>query len=371
MTTLTTNEPPDSGRTGFHRLTVARVTHPTRDSIAVSFEVPAALRDRFRFTQGQFLTLRAQIGGQEVRRSYSICAAPHDGELRVAIKRVAGGRFSTWAHGALVPGATVEVAPPDGRFHVPLDPENEKHYLGFAAGSGITPVLSILKTTLAREPKSRFTLAYANRASSTVMFREELADLKDRYLGRLVLLFVMSREPQDVELFSGRIDRAKCDALLERWIDTASVDTAFVCGPQEMMEAVSASLTAHGLDPADVKTELFLAAPRTGPRPAATAADGTNGACRAYAIVDGRRHAFEIEKGKESVLEAGLRQGVDLPYSCRSGVCSTCRVRLVEGEVDMDVHYALEDYEIARGYVLMCQSYPVSDRIGLDVDDHG
>jgi ring-1,2-phenylacetyl-CoA epoxidase subunit PaaE len=352
-------------------LTVARVTHPTRDSLAVTFDVPPELRDRFRFTQGQFLTLRAQIDGEEVRRSYSICAAPHDDELRVAIKRVAGGRFSNWAHAALVPGAAVEVAPPDGRFHVPLDPANEKHYLGFAAGSGITPMLSLVKTTLAQEPKSSFTLVYGNRASSSVMFREELQDLKDRHLGRLVLIFIMSREPQDVELFSGRIDRAKCDALLEGWIDAASVDTAFVCGPEEMMAAVAASLTAHGLDPADVKTELFVAAPRTGARPSARPADGAGGACRAFAIVDGRRYAFDIERGTETVLDAGLRQGVDLPYSCKGGVCSTCRVLLVEGEVDMDVHYALEDYEIARGYVLMCQSYPVTDTVGVNVDDHG
>jgi ring-1,2-phenylacetyl-CoA epoxidase subunit PaaE len=306
-----------------------------------------------------------------VRRSYSICAAPHDDELRIAIKRVAGGRFSNWAHGALVPGARIAVAPPDGRFHVPLDPAHEKHYLGFAAGSGITPMLSILKATLAGEPKSRFTLVYGNRASSSVMFREELQDLKDRYLGRLVLLFVMSREPQDIDLFSGRIDRAKADALLESWIDAGSVDTAFVCGPEEMMRAVSASLEAHGLDAARVKTELFVAAPRTGPRPAAQPGETDGGACQAYAIVDGRRYAFEIEKGKETVLDAGLRQGVDLPYSCKGGVCSTCRVMLLEGEVDMDVHYALEDYEIARGFVLMCQSYPVTDRIGLDVDVHG
>jgi ring-1,2-phenylacetyl-CoA epoxidase subunit PaaE len=337
----------------------------------VTFDVPPELRDRFRFTQGQFLTLRAEIDGEDVRRSYSICAAPHDDELRVAIKRVAGGRFSNWAHAALVPGAAVDVAPPDGRFHVPLDPANEKHYLGFAAGSGITPMLSLVKATLAYEPKSSFTLVYGNRASSSVMFREELQDLKDRHLGRLVLIFIMSREPQDVELFSGRIDRAKCDALLEGWIDAASVDTAFVCGPEEMMQAVAASLAAHGLDPADVKTELFLAAPRTGSRPPARPADGAGGACQAYAIVDGRRYAFDIERGTETVLDAGLRQGVDLPYSCKGGVCSTCRVLLVEGEVDMDVHYALEDYEIARGYILMCQSYPVTDTVGVDVDDHG
>ena len=341
----------------------------TRDAIVVTFHVPPDLRERFRFSHGQYLTLRARADGEDVRRSYSICSGTHDGDLRVAIKRVPGGRFSAWAHEALVPGARVEVAPPEGRFGAPLDAANAHHYLGFAAGSGITPLLSIVKTTLAEEPASRFTLVYANRASSTVMFREELQDLKDRYLGRLVLLFVMSREPQDVELFSGRIDRAKCDALLETWIDPASVRTAFVCGPEEMTHAVVESLAAHGLAGERVRTELFAAAPRAPGAFVPRTVEGDATLCEAYAILDGRRRAFTIEKGTETVLDAGLRQGLDLPYSCKGGVCSTCRVKLVEGEVDMDVHYALEDYEIARGFVLMCQSYPVTDRIGLDVDD--
>ncbi|MBD5635503.1 MAG: phenylacetate-CoA oxygenase/reductase subunit PaaK, partial [Candidatus Eremiobacteraeota bacterium] len=354
---------------GFHALTVSSVRRDTRDAIVVTFAVPPELRERFRFAHGQYLTLRTSEGGEELRRSYSICSGAHDGDLRVAIKRVGGGRFSSWAHDALVPGALVEVAPPEGRFGVPLDAANAHHYLGFAAGSGITPLLSIVKTTLATEPRSRFTLVYANRASSTVMFREELQDLKDRYLGRLVLLFVMSREPQDVELFSGRLDREKCDALLESWIDASTVHTAFVCGPEEMTRAASESLAAHGIAPDRIKTELFVAAPRGTTTFVPRTAVDDRPTCEAYAILDGQRRFFTIEKGKETVLDAGLRQGIDLPYSCKGGVCSTCRVRLVEGEVDMDVRYALEDYEIARGFVLMCQSYPVTDRIGLDVDD--
>jgi len=345
------------------------VRRDTRDAIVVTFHVPPELRERFAFSHGQHLTLRTHDGGEEIRRSYSICSGVHDGDLRVAIKRVGGGRFSSWAHEALVPGAVIDVAPPEGRFGLPLAAENAHHYLGIAAGSGITPLLSIVKSTLASEPRSRFTLVYGNRASSTVMFREELQDLKDRYLGRLTLLFVMSREAQDVELFSGRIDREKCDALLEHWIDLPTVDAAFVCGPEAMTHAVAASLEAHGLRADRIRSELFVAAPRSAaafvPR-----VDGSEaGFCEAYAIFDGRRRTFTIEKGKETVLDAGLRAGIDLPYSCKGGVCSTCRVKLVEGEVDMDVHYALEDYEIARGFVLMCQSYPVTDRIGLDIDD--
>jgi ring-1,2-phenylacetyl-CoA epoxidase subunit PaaE len=353
----------------FHALTVANVRRDTRDAIVVTFDVPPELRATFRFACGQYLTLRTEAGGEELRRSYSICSGAGDAELRVAIKRVAGGRFSSWAHEALVRGARVEVAPPEGRFGIPLDPANAHHYLGFAAGSGITPLLSIVKTALEVEPRSRFTLVYGNRASSTVMFREELQDLKDRYLDRLVLLFVMSREPQDVELFGGRIDRAKCDALLESWIDVAGVRTAFVCGPEEMTRAVTESLAAHGLAPGQIKRELFTAAPRGAGVFVPRAVEGDAAVCEAYAILDGQRRSFTIEKGNETVLEAGLRQGLDLPYSCKGGVCSTCRVKLVEGEVDMDVRYALEDYEIARGFVLMCQSYPVTDRIGLDLDD--
>ncbi len=341
----------------------------TRDAIVVTFDVPPALRDRFAFSHGQYLTLRTRHGDEDVRRSYSICSGASDGELRVAIKRVGGGRFSTWAHDALVPGAVIDVAPPEGRFGLPLAAENAHHYLGIAAGSGITPLLSIVKTTLAVEPRSRFTLVYGNRASSTVMFREELQDLKDRYLDRLVLLFVMSREAQDVELFSGRIDRAKCDALLEGWIDPTTIDAAFVCGPEEMTRAATESLVAHGLASDRIKTELFLAAPRSGAAFVPRESDGDGALCEAYAILDGQHRSFTIEKGKETVLDAGLRQGLDLPYSCKGGVCSTCRVKLVEGEVDMDVRYALEDYEVERGFVLMCQSYPVTDRIGINVDD--
>lgn len=316
------------------------------------------------------MTLRVSLEGEEVRRSYSICSARDDDELRVAIKRVAGGRFSSWAHDAFVPGATVDVGPPDGRFHVPLAESNARHYLGIAAGSGITPLLSIIKTTLAVEPRSRFTLVYANRSSSSVMFRDELQDLKDRHLGRFALLFVMSREHQDVDVFAGRIDESKCGALFASWIDIRTVDVAFVCGPEGMMKAVTASLRAHGVADEMIRTELFSAGPGSIRAPAAPVDQGATEQCSAYAILDGRRRGFTIEKGRESILDAGLRQGLDLPYSCKGGVCSTCRVVLVEGEVEMDVHYALEDYEIARGFVLMCQSFPVTDTIGIDVDAH-
>jgi len=343
----------------------------TREAVAVTFDVPSELRERYRFIAGQFLTLEADIEGERVRRSYSICAAPSENELRVAIKRVGDGRFSTWAHETLRPGSVVSVAPPEGRFHVPLDPTHRKHYLMFAAGSGITPIVALARNILEVEPQSRVTLVYGNRGSASVMFREELEDLKDRYLERLALLFVMSREPQDVAIFSGRIDRAKTDALLGSWIDPETVDVAFICGPQPMTETVVASLEAHGIPKESIKTELFAAGVRAKKRPPQRAMSEGGARVEAYALLDGRRRTFAIEKGKETVLEAGLRQGLELPYSCKGGVCSTCRVMLLEGEVDMDIHYALEDYEIERGFILMCQSYPVTEKIGVDVDSHG
>jgi ring-1,2-phenylacetyl-CoA epoxidase subunit PaaE len=352
----------------FHPLAVARIERETRDAVAITFDVPAALREQFRYAQGQHLTLRARVGGADLRRSYSICSAVQDGALRIAVKKSPGGAFSTWANESLRAGDVVEVMPPLGHFNVPLDAAHAHHYLGFAAGSGITPLLSIVKTTLAMEAKSRFTLIYGNRASSTVMFKEALAALKDRYLDRFNLVHVLSREAQDVELLHGRIDRAKADALLAHWVDLADVDAAFVCGPEGMMDAVVEALRGRGFPEARIKVERFAAsiprhthvvpdAPRVG-----------HAQCEATVVIDGATRTFTVDKGRENLLDAGLRHGIELPYSCRGGVCSTCRCRIVEGEVDMDVNFALEDYEVARGFILACQSYPVTDRIRVTFD---
>src|ERR1700704_1736048 len=237
----------------FHPLTIASVARETRDAVTLTFDVPSALEDAFRFVQGQHLTLRADIGGEHVRRSYSICSAVQDNKLRIAVKKTPGGVFSTWANEHLRQGATIDVMPPMGHFNVALEAANRKHYLGFAAGSGITPLLSIVKTTLLAEPKSRFTLFYGNRSSSAVVFKEELADLKDRYLDRFNLVYVMSREPQDIAVLNGRIDQQKTDALLGHWVDLADIDTAFVCGPDGMMQAVSKSLQVHGFPKSRIK----------------------------------------------------------------------------------------------------------------------
>jgi ring-1,2-phenylacetyl-CoA epoxidase subunit PaaE len=355
----------------FHALPIARVERETRDAIAITFAVPESLREQFRYQQGQHLTLRADIEGHDVRRSYSICSAVQDGALRIAVKRSPGGVFSTWANEALAAGATIEVMPPMGHFNVPLDASAQRHYLGFAAGSGITPLLSIVKTTLEAEPRSRFTLFYGNRASGTVMFKEELASLKDTYIDRFNLVHVLSREAQDIDLLHGRIDRTKADALLAHWVQLDRIDAAFVCGPEGMMDAVVEALKARGFPDAKIKIERFAASiPKHQhvPRPLPQAVQTE---CEVTVVIDGARKSFLVEKEKENILDAGLRNGIELPYSCKGGVCSTCRCRLLEGQVDMDVNFALEDYEVARGFILSCQSYPVTDKVIIDYDQTG
>lgn len=351
----------------FYPLSVAKVRNETRDTIVVTLDVGDDLKEKFAFAQGQHLTLRTEINGEDVRRSYSICSGVHDGDLRIAIKRTTGGVFSTWANDTIKPGVLVDVMPPMGHFNVPLSPDNRKHYIGFAAGSGITPLLSIIKTTLALELNSEFTLFYGNRASSSVIFKEELAELKDLYLTRLNIVYIMSREQQDIELFNGRITGEKCEQLFKQWIDLKSVDTAFICGPESMMHEVSDALQANGLPKSSIKLELFAASI---PKKQAHQVHQVIGKqeCEVTLIIDGSHASFTMEKDKESVLDAGLRQGIDMRYSCKGGVCSTCRAKVIDGKVDMDVNFALEDYEVARGFVLSCQAFPVTDKVVLDFD---
>lgn len=354
----------------FHPLMVREVRRETRDSVVLTLDVPEDRKDAFRFTQGQYLTFRTMLDGEEVRRSYSICAAAHEPMIRVGIKKVADGLFSTWANSEVRPGQVLEAMPPMGNFFTPLETSNRKHYAGFASGSGITPLLSIIKTTLLAEPHSSFSLFYGNRASSTIMFREELEDLKNEHLQRFSLIHILSREQQDVDLFNGRIDKEKCRQLFTHWLDVKDVDTAFICGPQDMMLQVSESLQEHGLDKRQIKFELFATADagRRQRRPKAEAAEARQDLCQATVILDGRARQFELEKNTATVLDAAMHEGMEVPYACKAGVCSTCRAMLVEGQCDMDANYALEDYEIARGYILTCQAYPVSDRIVVDFD---
>jgi len=352
----------------FYPLSVSKVQQETRDCIAVTFAVPAELQDSFKYTQGQHLTLRTNIESEDVRRSYSICSAVQDGSLRVAIKRTPGGMFSCWANDMLKPGATIDVMPPMGHFNVPLDAQSHRNYMAFAAGSGITPILSIIKTTLLAEPNSKFTLFYGNRASSSVIFKNELMELKDSYLERLNIVYVMSREQQDIELFNGRITKEKTRQFLEHWVDIKDYDVAFICGPEDMMHGVSEALQEAGMPKSNIKIELFAASIPKHQHKARAQTSAEPHLTEVTVIMDGSAATFTMEKDKESILDAGLRAGLDMRYSCKGGVCSTCRCKVLEGKVDMDVNYALEDYEIARGFVLSCQSFPTTDKVIIDYD---
>ena len=354
----------------FHSLDVVDVRRETRDAVVVTLKPRDADAPLFDFTQGQYLTFRRRFDDEELRRSYSICAGKGEGYLQVGIKRVEGGAFSTWANESLKAGEVLEAMPPMGSFHTPLAPDVARNYLGFAGGSGITPVLSIIKTVLATEPKSSFTLVYANRQISSIMFREDLEDLKNRYLGRLSVLHVLESEAQEIDLFTGRVDAAKCAALFKTWIDLTSVDTTFICGPEPMMLAIAGALKEHGLVDNQIKFELFASGQpgRAKQRAASTAAVTSNSTTEATITLDGATRTFRMPKEGTSLLDAALEANLDAPYACKAGVCSTCRAKVLEGEAEMAVNHALEDYEVRQGYVLACQCFPLSDKIVVSFD---
>lgn len=362
----------------FHELRVAEVRRETDDAVSLAFDVPPALAGAFRFRPGQYLTIRAEIEGAEVRRAYSICSGPDEPGLRVAVKRVAGGAFSGWAHEAVQAGHMVSVMPPEGRFTLPEKegPEKEgpagsgRTVLGVAAGSGITPVMSIMKSVLAREPASRFALLYGSRSTGSILFRDEIEALKDRHLARLAVLHVLSREQQDIPVLNGRIDGEKLDAVLPGLCAGARPDVALVCGPGPMIDAATRHLAGLGMDRARILSERFTTGvePRAAPRaePAGEEA-GAPPFAMASVVSDGASALVPMRAG-ETVLDAALRAGLDLPWSCRGGMCSTCRARVTEGSVEMEVNYGLEPWETAAGYVLTCQARPTTARVSVDYD---
>jgi ring-1,2-phenylacetyl-CoA epoxidase subunit PaaE len=351
----------------FHTLKIAEVRRETPESVSLRFDLPAELRADYAFAPGQHLALRATIDGQEVRRSYSICAGADDGELRVAIRKVNGGQFSTWASDRLKAGDAIDVMTPDGRFTVPIDAGHARHYVAFAAGSGITPILSLAKTLLRREPGSRFTLVYGNRRPASSMFQEELEDLKDRFLSRFVLYNVFSREEQEVPLFNGRIDGERVRAFLDMLIPADTIDDAFVCGPASMIDEVESALLAAGVARAHVHVERF-GTPGTHADAAPEPAPDATGAVVTF-VVDGLRREVEFTPEHGSLLDAGAAAGLDLPFSCKGGMCCTCRAKLLQGEVKMRKNFALEAADLEAGFVLTCQAYPLSDRVLLSFDE--
>ena len=355
----------------FHPLKVTDVRRETRDAVVVTLAPRDEDKQLFAFTQGQYLTLRRDFEGEELRRSYSICTGVDEGCLKVGIKRVDGGAFSTWANENLAPGDEIDAMPPMGKFFAPIEPETEKQYLGFAGGSGITPVLSIIKTVLTREPKSRFTLVYANRQISSIMFREELEDLKNTYLGRFSVIHVLEQEGQEIDLFTGRIDAEKMEALFSHWLDAKAIDTAFICGPEPMMLAIAGSLRAHGLRDEQIKFELFASGQpgRAKAKAVSKSAVAPGTGVETTVTLDGATRNFTMPREGQTILEAAIEAQMDAPYSCKAGVCSTCRCKVLEGKVEMAVNHALEDYEVRAGYVLSCQAVPLSDRVVVTYDE--
>jgi len=359
----------------FVSLTIEDVRRQTADCVSIAFTIPPEWQETFRFHQGQNITVRTTIGGTEVRRSYSICSSPLDNELRIAVKKVAGGLFSTFANENLQSGQSLEVLPPTGKFYTELQPQNRKRYLAFVAGSGITPVLSLIKTTLATEPASHFTLVYGNRHRPSIIFREELEALKNRYLDRLSLHHILSREEMDIPLYQGRIDIQKCEALTSRLVDLSSMDEVFLCGPGEMIFLLRDWLEKKGVPKKSIHFELFhplesgtAAQPAQQKPEKAGTMDAEDRISQVTVRLDGINHNFKLAYDDESVLGAALFQGVDLPFACKGGVCCTCRAKLIEGQVEMDVNYALEADELAAGFILTCQSHPRSKRVVIDFD---
>jgi ring-1,2-phenylacetyl-CoA epoxidase subunit PaaE len=360
-------------RPRFHALAVSAVDPLTDDAVAVTFAVPVELRDEYAFTAGQHLTVRLEENGEDVRRSYSICSTPSDlaehGRLRIGVKAVTGGIFSRFATRVLRAGQTVDVMPPLGHFTTAFTPERTRAYAAVAAGSGITPVLSLIATALAVEPESTFTLVYGNRYARSVMFAEELGDLKDRYPTRLHLIHVLSREPQEVDLLSGRIDGERFGRLIDVGLITAEADEWFLCGPFGMVMDVRTVLAEKGVPDGVIHTELFHVEDAVTPRTVTRAeADGpAEGDASVTITLDGRASSFTMRRD-ERVLDAALRVRPELPFACKGGVCSTCRARVVDGRVEMARNYALEPDEVAAGYVLTCQASPVTDTLSVDYD---
>lgn len=352
----------------FHALEIEEIVPETDEAVSIRFAIPPGLADAFKFKAGQHLTLMGIIGEDEVRRNYSLCTAPDSGELMVTVKRIAGGLFSNWAATELKPGQRIAVMPPHGSFTVPFAAGNARRYVGFAGGSGITPIISLIRTALAAEPASRFTLFYGNRDSSSVIFLEALAALKDRYMGRFELYHFLSDEEQDVDLFNGMLDRATCDRAIDELIgNPGAIDEWFICGPGPMMDSAEAALIERGVDSKRIHIERFTAG-----RPSAAIAAALQKAqeeasgLEMTVTLDGRTR--KVTFNGQNILDSAREAGLPAPFACKAGVCATCRARVTRGEVDMAVHYGLNDEEVAAGYVLTCQSVPRGEGVAVDYD---
>ena len=353
----------------FHRLRVKKINKETDHCVSVEFEIPENLSGAFQFKQGQSLTMRKTLNGEEVRRTYSLCSSPLENKWRVAIKKVDGGIFSTFANDELKEGDDLEVMEPVGKFYSELNPENEKKYLAFAAGSGITPVISIIKTTLQTEPNSTFTLVYGNRSRSSIIFFEELEGIKNKFIDRFNLIHILSRERTDSTLNFGRIDIGKLTEL-EKLIDYKASDEIFICGPEEMIFCIKNFLEQKEINSKKIHFELFTTSgTKTSNLKPQTSNDLSGPLSNITIKLDGRSFDFDLSLNSDTtILDAALKKGADLPFACKGGMCCTCKAKLVEGEVEMDVHWGLDHEEIEKGYILTCQSHPKTEKVIVDFD---
>jgi ring-1,2-phenylacetyl-CoA epoxidase subunit PaaE len=353
----------------FHSLEVAEVIPETAEASSIRFHVPERLREAFRFRPGQHLTLKAEIGGEEVRRNYSLCVAPEEGELEVTVKRIAGGLFSNWANEVLKPGDRLDVMEPHGSFTWDFEPGRANHYVAFAGGSGITPIMSLIRTAMIEEPESRFTLLYGNRDSQSVIFLEALARLKNRYMERLEIHHFLAEESEDIELFNGMLDLAKCEAVLDALVDPADAAAFFICGPGPMMDAAEAALKARGVGAERIHIERFTA--DRPPQAIQAQLEAMSRQARGLDMLvtlDGRKRRVPFSAEAGNILDSARLAGLPAPFACKAGVCATCRARVVSGEVEMAARYGLTDEEIAAGYVLTCQSVPKGEGLEVDYD---
>ncbi|RAJ15210.1 FAD-binding oxidoreductase [Olleya aquimaris] len=355
--------------TDFYNLKVADIYKETEDTSVVTFDVPSELQEAFRFRQGQHLTLKADINGEDVRRSYSLCSSPLDNKWQVAVKLIPGGKFSTYINDNLKAGDQLEVMVPTGTFGVECDPTTSKNYLFFAAGSGITPVLSMIKTHLAQEPNATCKLFYVNKTAKSIIFKEELEQLRNKYFGRLEIYYFLTKERRDIELFNGRFDDDKMKVLTNTFIDIPDTNDVFLCGPEKMVNYVSEYLINAGLPKHLVHFELFVTGLseediKRAERLAQQNVEGTE-----VTIVDGgKEFAFTMTKEYDNILDAALGAGADLPFACKGGVCSTCKCEVKEGSVEMKINYALDDKEVSQNLVLSCQAVPTSNKVVVDFD---
>ena len=349
----------------FFKLRVLEIRPETPNAVSVLFEVPESLAQNFSFTQGQYLTIQAEINGANLRRAYSVCVAPHQNELRVAVKKVEGGVFSSFINDELKVNDILEIMPAKGKFFTPLMPETPRNYVFFAAGSGITPIFSLIQAVLHTEPQSTALLFYGNKNFENIIFREQLEALKNKFISRFSINHVLSKDSGN-NLFSGRINTEKVLAYCQKMFDPQGIDAYFLCGPEEMIFETKDVLVGLGVEPSKIHFELFGKKKIT--ETTKTQIEKSTETAQIEVILDGSSYSFELKKETESILDAALMLGSELPYACKAGVCCTCRAKITEGTVEMRLNYALEAQEVADGFVLTCQAFPTSAKVCVDFD---